>query len=286
MMVKDKMLLKVHGSSVITLLAPKPKLVCCQNLVLSSVTGRPMARVLVPIKIDLLQKVSRMDYQKALKIEEQRLPQKIAEKDVPTSILRFLRRRNHDEFIQKELQKSQAYLETEEDRELILYFYTKDESREIDQRKEILSMKLNINDYVSDMSKKKHFLFTVSGRTKMQVDQHGSVVDVLNSQEYLSFAMKTINFCYKSEVKQAAEQLGIPESSYFIRVNTEKILTIAEFNNKEHARLVFESISAKCRERGIGCMLNLSRFLALRVFLRCHCQVQEMESRVALVRIA
>lgn len=255
MMVKDKMLLKVHGTSVITLFEKKPKLVCCQNLVLSSVTGRPMSKVLVPIKEHLFDKVNRIDYRKALKMEEQRLPQKIPEKDVPTAILRFLRTKNHNEIIQKELHGMQSYLETDEHRELILYFFAKDPTREVEQRKEIFSMKLRISDYVEEMSKKKHYLFPISDRTKMQVNQHGEVVDILNSQQYLRFAIKSINYTYKTEIKQIAEELGIPESNYFLRVNKEWFLTIAHFNNKLHARQVFDRISVKCRGFGVGCRI-------------------------------
>lgn len=256
MMVKDKMLLKVHGSSVVTLFAPKPKWVCCQNLVLSSITGRPMARVLVPIQDRLLQKVSKGDYKRAMKMDEQKLPQKLVEKDVPTAILRFFRSKNHNEFIQKELHTNKAYLETDEDRELSLYFYAKDLSREVDQRKEIISMKIKINDYAEEVSKKKHHLFSVSDRTKMQVNEHGVVVDVLNSQQFLSFVIKTVNDSYKFEIKEITEEMNIPESSYYIRVNKERFLTTLHFNDKTQAKRMYDRMNGICRKRGIGCKLE------------------------------
>lgn len=253
MMVKDKLLLKVHGSSVVTLLAPKPKWVCCQNLILSSITGRPMARVLVPIKDKLLEKTSKGDYRKAMKMDQQNLPQKLVEKDVPTAILRFFRSKNHNDFIQKELNETKAYLETDEDRELSLYFYTKDLTREDEQRKEMISMKMRVNDYAEEVSKKKHHLFSVSDRTKMQVNEHGVIVDVLNSQQFLSFVIKTLNDSYKLEIKEIAEEMGVQESNYYIRVNKEKNLTTLHFNNKLQAKTMYDRMTAICRRRGVGC---------------------------------
>ena len=150
LMIKDKNLLKVHGSSVVTLLAPKPKWVCCQNLVLSSVTGRPMARVLVPINEKLLKKSD--IFKKAIKMDQEKLPQKLVKTNVPTSYIRFLRRKNHNETIQKHLQKSLAYLETDEDREMILYFYTKEISRFEEQQKEIKAMVEGIDTYMNKMA--------------------------------------------------------------------------------------------------------------------------------------
>jgi hypothetical protein len=253
MMVKDKLLLKVHGSSVVTLFAPKPKWVCCQNLILSSITGRPMARVLVPIKDRLLQKTSKGVYNKAMRMDKLNLPQKIVQKDVPTALLRFFRSKNHNDFIQKELNNTKAYLETDEDRELCLYFYAKDVSREQSQRLEMIAMKLRINDYAEEVSNKKHHLFSVSDRTKMQVDEHGIVVDVLNSQQFLSFVIKAINDSYKSEIKEIADDMGVPESNYYIRVNKERSITTLHFNNKLQAKQMLDRMSAICRRRGVGC---------------------------------
>jgi hypothetical protein len=252
LMVKDKLLLKVHGSSVVTLIAPKPKWVCCQNLVLSSVTGRPMARVLVPIKESLLQQANKMEHRKALKMDQEKLPQKLIELDVPTAILRFFRSKNHNEIIQRELNQMKAYLETDEDRESILYFYAKEKDREVEHRKEIMAMKIRLSDYAQDMTKKRHSLFAVSDRTKMQVNERGVVVDILNSQQYLSFAIKTTNTSYKDEVREAAELLNISESDYYITVTKERALTMVHLNNKNSAKILFDYMSNICRKRGVG----------------------------------
>lgn len=255
LMVKDKLLLKVHGSSVVTLFAPKPKWVCCQNLVLSSITGRPMARVLVPIKEELLKKANKTEHRKALKMDQEKLPQKLIELDIPTAILRFFRAKNHNEVIQRELVNMKAYLETDEDLERIVYFYAKEKERAEEQRSEIINMKMKLSDYAHEMSRKKHYLFAVSDRTKMQVNERGIVIDVLNSQQFLSFAIKTINPNYKTEVAEIAEELEIPESNFFIIIARERGYTMVHLNNKTHAKILFDYMSKLCRKRGIGSRL-------------------------------
>ena len=54
------------------------------------------------------------------------LPKKKTINDVPTSILRYLRSKNHNEYIQEKLLKYKIYLETEEDKEQIIFFYLDD----------------------------------------------------------------------------------------------------------------------------------------------------------------
>ena len=257
LMVKDKNLLKVHGSSVITLLAPKPKWVCCQNLVLSSVTGRPMARLLVPINERLLQKSSEIDLKKALKMDKDRLPQKIVLKGVSTAFIRFLRSKNHNEFIQKELQKQSAYLETDEDKELLLYFYTKELKKEAEQSIEIKNMVKCIGEHMDSMVTKKNYLFPVGDRTKIQVNHKGIIIDVLSSQEYLSFLIKSNGRNLITLLNEHAEQFKIVEDMYSYAINKEKNITTVHVNNKVNSRILFEAMNRECRKKKIVCKINL-----------------------------
>lgn len=247
LMVKDKNLLKVHGSSVVNLFTPKPKWVCCQNLILSSVTGRPMARVIVPIKEQLL-KDSDM-FKKALKMDKDRLPQKFIKENVPTAFIRFLRAKNHNEVIQKELQQYLAYLETDEDREMILYFYTKDTQREEEHRKNIEAMVERIDDYMLSMAAKKNYLFSVSDRTKVHVNHEGQIVDVLGSQEFLSFVIKSVDQVLVDQIKSIAAEKGIDQSDYHYHVSKDRNMIMVHLNCKVRAKKLFDAMSKVCRKR-------------------------------------
>lgn len=257
MMIKDKLLMRVHGSSVVTLLHKKPQWVCCQNIILSTITGRPMARVLVPIKETVLQELAKVDYKKALKMHEDRLPQRIVERDVPTSILRFFRSKNHNEFIQKELRENKAYLETDEERESILYFYVRELDKDDLKKKQIVEMKMRIMKYAEEMVKKQHFLFSISDRTKMQVNQLGQVVDVLTSQEFLSFVLKSTSVDFNSRIQEIAERLKISTDCYYIKEVKERGITTVSVNNKHLAAKLYSDVNKMCKKTGIGCKYYL-----------------------------
>lgn len=248
-MAKDRSLLKVHGSSVVTLLAPKPKWVCCQNLVLSSVTGRPMARVVVPIKEELIKSIHSPELIKALKLDKEKLAQKLEKPNVPTAFIRFLRGKNHNEVIQRELQLTEAYLETDEDREMILYFFTKETKKEEEHKRAIKNMVDTIDDYMLKMSEKKNYLFSVSDRTKIHVNFEGRIVDVLGSQEYLSFIMKSIDSTLVDHLKGFAQERGIDESMYTYQVSKDRNLISVHLNTKQNAKKLFEAMNKICKKR-------------------------------------
>jgi hypothetical protein len=279
LMIKDQSLLKVHGSSIVTLIAPKPKWVCCQNLVLSSVTGRPMARVVVPISEKLLMESNMVDMRKALKLDKEKLPQKLEKSDVPSAFIRFLRGKNHNEFIQKELQTMEAYLETDEDKEMVLYFYTKDRiaERAREQRIQIDSMVSRIDDYLVKMAAKKNYLFSVSDRTKIHVNHEGLIVDVLGSQEFLTFMIKSIDPSIIEDLKEIARHKGIDDSMYSYVLSKDRNFISVSSNNKHNAKKLFDSMNKACRKRKTTSRSVLPSIPYLRLCFRPHLEVQKVE---------
>lgn len=133
--------MKIHGSSIISEVKRKPKWVSCQNMVKSSITGRKMCKMVIPIEEKVLDiilntKIERdVDVKdriglgnstilrKGKKMAEMEIAQKLEYNCIPTSVIRFYRTKNHNQFIREELKKSQCYLETNEDAEKVEYFY-------------------------------------------------------------------------------------------------------------------------------------------------------------------
>ncbi len=254
LMIRDKQLLKVHGSSIISRQSYKPKWVCCQNLVLSSVTKRPMARILVPIKDKLLNKLYKLDHKKALQMEEQKLAQRMIESEVPTAVLRYFRSKNHNEVVQKELVKHNAHMETDEDREQIIYFYLREINNEQGRIDDIKKMMSHMNKIAHDIIFKRHYLFSVSDKTKMQVNEKGDIVDVLTSQQFIQFIIKSHSKDLSNFISEAASILEIPEALYYIQVSKEKGTTSVTVNEKNKAAKLFHYLRTEyCKRRKIPC---------------------------------
>ena len=209
-MIRDKQLLKVHGSSIVSKLRDKPKWACCQNMIVSKVTGRPMTRVLVPIKESLLSELYILDHKKALKMDQQKLSQRLTDTQIPSAVLKYLRSKNHNEYIQKMLVEEMAYLETDEDNETILFFYIKDIDKEKEKNERMLTLRQNVMQHVQDLIKKRHYLFPLSDRTKMQIDSNGDAVDILSSTEFISFIVRYVSENCKAFLKDSCVLLKIP----------------------------------------------------------------------------
>ena len=263
-MIRDKNLLKVHGTSIVSRLAPKPKWTCCQNLVLSSITGRPMAKLLVPIDEGLLKSMDKVMYKQAKKMDEERLPQKETLKNSPSAVLRFYRAKNHNEEIQKELKLTKAYLETDEEKDSVLYFYLKDLSNPEGKKREMVEMIERMEKYVAQMMAKRHHLFSVSDRTKMHVDENGKIVDVLGSQEFLTFVVKTVSPDVANRIEELREQLKVEDKLFHISTRKDKNLMMVSVNNKVLSGRLFEYTSRFCRKLSIGCIFGIIRFPNMR----------------------
>ena len=97
LMVSCKELMKVHGSSISTRLFSKPEWICCQNIVVSSVTERQMTKVVVPIDEKLISSLKMLDLQRAMKIIKKCTTEVVEFERVPTSLMMFFRKRNRIE---------------------------------------------------------------------------------------------------------------------------------------------------------------------------------------------
>lgn len=258
-MIRDKSLLKIHGSSIVCKFTTKPKWACCQNLVMSSVTGRAMARILVPIDTDLLKSMDKKLFNDARKMDEQKLPKKRVFEEVPTAIIRFFRSKNHDEYIQQQLKTSEAYLETDEDKDRILYFYLNDPKDSAKRAARIEAAATELEAYARDTIKKKNYLFSVSDRTRMQVSEEGTVVDVLGSQEFTTFIIKSYNPDILNRVREFKDALNIEDRIFTMISFKDKNFTNVCVNKKSQAFKLFNLTNRFCRERKIGCRLPFTQ---------------------------
>ena len=252
-MIRDKSLLKIHGSSIVCKFSTKPKWACCQNLVVSSVTGRAMARILVPIDTDLLSTMDKKLYYDARKMDELKLPKKRVFEQVPTAIIRFFRSKNHDEFIQQQLKNTQTYLETDEDKDRILYFYLNDPKNPEQRAAEIEATAKALETYARDTINKKNYLFSVSDRTRMQVNEQAVIIDVLGSQEFTSFVVKSYNPEIINRIREFKEVLKIEDQIFTLVSFKDKNFTNICVNKKSLAFKLFNLTSKYCRDRKIGC---------------------------------
>lgn len=253
MMINDKNLVKIHGSSVMTMVAPKPNLVCCQDLVLSTITGRPMARTLIPISRRLLEECDRPLYLKTQKMVGKSLPQKVVKPNIPNSFLMFFRSKNHNQTIQKKLIEQEAYLETDEDEEKMVYFYLADPKNPEQKLESVQKTISYLHDYAKDMIFKKQFLLTISDRTKMQINEFGQAVDILTSREFLSFLIKAKGKEYTDLVEKTAFEADVDSKDFYVHPQKEKEIILVHFKNKKGAKEVFNRLIKLLRKRNIGC---------------------------------
>jgi len=255
LMVRDKTLMKVHGTSIVPLHKIKPKWVSCQNLVISSITGRPMARLVVPIDEEHLKELDMIEFQKIQEFSVQELAQKHVERDMGTSILRFLRSKNHNQYIQKALEKTQAYLETDDLKEVIIYFYVKDVDDEQGKKLEIMKMVEDLKQYYTQTVNKRHFLPSLSDRTKLHVNELGRVIDILSSREFISFGIKAVGEDYTKKVKSLAAELNIPDKLWECYQMKDRGMINVQVNDKKLAAKLFQEVNRFCVSRNTRCRL-------------------------------
>jgi hypothetical protein len=286
MMIFSKELVKIHGSSIMGLLNKRPKYVCCQNLVVSGVTGRTMAKCLIPIS----ETVFNMQEASELRHIEKKLKDTTTEKEIkleqPTAILRYLRSKNHNEYIQKKLREHKAYLETDEEHEKILYFYLHDNRKDKDKRQKIYEM---INKIDKDCRRnifKRNFTAPISDKCKLHVNEFGKVVDLLDAREYISFLIKSANVEIYEHLLSACKKLGLGNEDIHIMPKKMANIMLVYLKDKHIAKHLFK----KCRKhitekKGIN-----SRSPSLSVpYLRHEekqlwRQVPEVEGRTGVVR--
>lgn len=253
LMIRDKTLMKVHGTSIVPLYKNKPQWVSCQNLVISSVTGRPMARLVVPIEEKHLKHLESIDYKRALEFKTLELAQKHVEREVGTSILRHLRSKNHNQQIQKALEQNQAYLETDDLKEVIVYFYVKDVENESRKKLQMMEMVEDLRNYYTETVNKRHFLPSLSERTKLHVNELGRIVDILSSREFISFGIRAVGQDYIDTVKKLAKEKGIPDSKLDVYQMKDRGLINVQVNDKKSAAKLFQAVNQFCLTRHTKC---------------------------------
>jgi hypothetical protein len=253
LMVRDKTLMKVHGSSIVPLYTDKPKWVSCQNLVISSITGRPMARLVVPIAEEHLKSLEIVEYERIKEFQEQQLACKFTEKNIGTSILRFLRSKNHNQVIQVALEKNQAYLETDDLKEVIVYFYVNDVENLKGKKLAMMQMIEKLGNYYKEAVGKRHFLPSISERTKLHVNEYGRVIDILSGREFISFGIKASGQDYLQKIKDLASSLQIPESLFDAYEHAQRGLINVQVNNKKLAAKLFQAVNGFCVSRNTRC---------------------------------
>lgn len=261
MMVRDESLLKIHGSSVLKEIKEKPKWVCCQNLVISSVTGRPMAKFLVPISDEVMQELSEATYKKAKRMDELQLPQKKIEGRMPSAILVFLRGRNHNEKIGDRIKKNKAYLETDEEKEQILYFYIRDRKKLLPgdkpQNERIQKMSDEIYTIAKASILKRQLLVPISDKVKLHVDPKGKTCDILGPNEFLSLIVKTAEKEYVKYAEELAKKMNIPDSEIEFSVKKASNIFLVYLRDKVVAKKYYSKLKEFVdEERGIQSKLK------------------------------
>lgn len=245
MMIRSKELIKIHGSSIMSSIMSKPKWVCCQNLVISGVTHRPMAKFIVPIKDNVLEETEPADFKKAKKMDELKLPQKVLKTDVPSAIMSFLRSKNHNEYIQKHLQANKAYLELDFDRERIIYFYIRDHKNEQKNRLAIAEMQSKIWKEAVNSVLKRNYITPISDKTKLHIDEFGEAVDILDSNESIGFLIRSAKKEIADIVMAGAKILQIRSSDFLIQVKHYSNIILVYLKDKIISRALFEYVKKK-----------------------------------------
>ena len=241
MMLHERSLVKIHGSSIVGDKIEKPQWVCCQNLIVSSVTNRPMAKFIVPINEKMLEYQDKIDVKKIQNINKRYRPITIQKNDQPTAVLRYLRGKNHNEYIQSKLKDDEAYLETDEDKERIIYFYIEERDRKDEKQKKIHDLIAKVEKDCKENILKRNFVSPVSDKSRLHIDAFGVCVDILDSSEYISFLVKSANIDIERMVLEGCKKLGL--GSLDIQIIKKKIsnIMIVCLQDKIVSRALFES---------------------------------------------
>lgn len=246
-MMKNKSLIKIHGSSMLSHNPFSTKWVCCQNLVISGVTKRPMAKFIVPISKNIMEKFDDMLSKKAKKLEENYTPKTYFSTLVSTAVLRFLRGKNHDEYIQSKLKKYDAYLETDEDQEKIIFFFLSDKKK--NRNINIIELQEKIEKYSNKKIFQRIYLAPMSDSTKLAINEEGQVFDILDSQQFTSLLVKSYNEDVLKVLLKNSQKLGL--NSFEITIAQKKMagISLVYFRDKYVAKAVFEKSEKTIRDK-------------------------------------
>lgn len=243
-MLNSHELVKLHGSSVLSILNDKPTYVCCQNLVVSTITNRKMAKSIIPITQQVFEKLP----PSLLKVAERQKKKLEIRKEIRseqwTAILRYLRGKNHNEYIQGKLRENDAYLETDEDNEKVLYFFLKNKSEGMKKDSAIDEMIKKIEKNSHDNIFKRNYTAPVSDKCKLHVDEFGNVVDILDAREFLSFLVKSTNKDIIDHILEKAKKLGL--GSKDIQLVPRKAAGIVMVHLKD--KIIAKTLFRRCKK--------------------------------------
>jgi hypothetical protein len=249
-MVHNKELMKVHGSSITPRLTEKPEWICCQNIVVSSITQREMTKIVVPIEKKLIEELKMEELNRLIRVAN-KIKTRVEEfEHVPTALINFYRRRNRIELFQKLFKENKIYLETEEEIEKVLYFYIYDPKEKTPQEEELRKLKVRevnqqVVDFASSMIQKRHALIKISDRTKFQVNENSQIIDVLTNTEYLGILVKSASQATKKTIQEVFGILNLKESEYNVEYNTQSDVSFVFLLDKHTAREYYTELNAK-----------------------------------------
>jgi hypothetical protein len=244
MMIFSKELVKIHGSSIMGLLTKRPKYVCCQNLVISGITGRTMAKCLIPISDSVFRLQGTNELRKADKSLRENVTDKEILMEQPTAILRYLRGKNHNEYIQKKLRDNAAYLETDEEHEKILYFYQYNQRNDQDKRKSIQEMITKIDKNSRCNIFKRNFASPISDKCKLHINEFGKVIDLLDAREFISFIIKSANADVYNHLMEQCIRLGLGKEDIHVVPKKISNIMMVYLKDKHIAKHLFK----KCKK--------------------------------------
>lgn len=245
LMVSSKELMKVHGSSLTLKLSRRPEWICCQNISISSVTMREMTRLVVPIQTSFFEDLKMVEVKKAINMAKKSLTRVIEFEEVPTSLIRFYRKKNRITQFLKLFKDNKIYLETEEDLEKVLYFYLTEKGNHSEDEARIRDVNAQIEDYAKFMIKKRHAQIKVSERTKFQVNENCQIVDILNNSQYLGILVKSVSEDTKKTIVEVQKDLRIQDENISTEVSREGNVIFVYLMNKQVAAEFFKKISQK-----------------------------------------
>jgi hypothetical protein len=248
-MLSSQELVKLHGSSVLSILNEKPAYVCCQNLVVSTITNRKMAKCIIPISERVFETMPAAMH----KLNERQKNRIEIGREVRseqwTAILRYMRGKNHNEYIQGKLSFNDAYLETDEDTEKVIYFYLKNKTKAVQKEKEIDTMIAKIEKNSMDNIFKRNYMAPVSDKCKLHVNEFGEVVDILDSREFLSFLVKSCNKDIANHILEKAKKLNLGSKDIHLMSRKANGIVLVHLKDKFIAKALFRQCRKYIKEK-------------------------------------
>lgn len=226
----------------------------------------------MPIDEKLIQFMRPNIIRRAQKLDTNSIRQKLIYKEIPKAYLLHLRRKNHHEYIKTQLKDNGVYLETDEEQETIAYFYmeSKSKPKRSNKRKKVkgseeMEIKSKSNSKVdiegmhggilTEVRKevdKKQLLVNITNKTKLHINQFGKIVDVLGTNDYLSFFIKSMDDSYFKIIDDAAKLISVSVDDYMVQKNTYNERIFVNIVDKYKAQKLFEKVKSLAPHRNIG----------------------------------